>query len=50
MNHAMLVFAGVAAVVVVGYLLVMRVFYVEGKELDKKIDPSKLKAWKDDEN
>jgi low affinity Fe/Cu permease len=40
----------VAAVVVVGgYLLVMRVFFRDSKELDKKIDYSKVKEWKDDE-
>jgi len=41
----------VAAVVVVGgYLLVMRVFFRDSKELDKKIDYSKMKPWKDDED
>lgn len=39
----------VAIVVVLGYLLVMRVFFKESKELDKKIDYSKMKEWKDDE-
>ena len=38
-----------AAVVVGGYLLVMRVFFRDSRELDKKIDYSKMKAWKDDE-
>ena len=40
----------VALLVVVGYLLVMRVFFKESKELDKKIDYSKMKEWKDDED
>lgn len=39
-----------AAVVVGGYLLVMRVFFRESQELDKKIDYSKMKEWKDDED
>ena len=39
----------VAVVVVVGYLLVMRVFFKESKELDKKIDYSKMKEWKDED-
>ena len=39
-----------AVVVVAGYLLVMRVFFRDSKELDKKIDYSKMKEWKDDED
>jgi low affinity Fe/Cu permease len=38
-----------AAVVVAGYLLVMRVFFRDSKELDKKIDYSKMKEWKDED-
>ncbi len=45
----MIVFAIVAAVLVAGYLLVMRVFYKEGQELDKKIDYSKVRKWTDDD-
>ena len=41
--------AVVAIVVVLGYLLVMRVFFKESKELDKKIDYSKMKEWKDED-
>ena len=45
-----LVMVGVVAVVlVVGYLLVMRVFFKDSKELDKKIDYSKMKEWKDED-
>ena len=40
----------VAILVVLGYLLVMRVFFKESKELDKKIDHSKMKEWKDDDD
>jgi flagellar basal body-associated protein FliL len=39
----------VAVVVVLGYALVMRVFFKESKELDKKIDYGKMKEWKDDD-
>ncbi len=39
-----------AVVAVVGYILVMRVFFKESRELDKKIDYSKMKEWKDDED
>jgi hypothetical protein len=35
-------------VAVVGYLLVMRDFYRDSKALDKQIDYSKMKEWKDD--
>ena len=45
----LVMFAVVAAVLVVGYLLVMRVFFKDSKELDKKIDYSKMKEWKDED-
>jgi low affinity Fe/Cu permease len=45
-----LIALGVALAVVVGYVLVMRVFFRESKELDKKIDYSKMKEWKDEED
>ena len=38
-----------AVVAVLGYLLVMRVFFRESRALDREIDPSKMKEWKDDE-
>ena len=39
MDHRIVFIAvGVALLAVVGYLLVMRVFYRESKELDKHID------------
>ena len=49
MNHTVLIFVAIAVLIAVGYILVMRVFFVEGKELDKKIDYSKVKPWKDDD-
>ena len=39
----------VGLLVVGGYLLVMRVFFRDSKELDKKIDYSKMKEWKDED-
>ena len=50
MNHQIVMIAVVVGLLVVGgYLLVMRVFFRESKELDKKIDYSKMKEWKDDD-
>ena len=39
----------IGLVAVVGYILVMRVFYRDSKALDSKIDLSKMKEWKDDD-
>lgn len=51
MNHQIVMIAVVVGLLVVGgYLLVMRVFFHESKELDKKIDYSKMKEWKDDKD
>jgi low affinity Fe/Cu permease len=49
MNQVVFIVVGVAVVLVVGYLLVMRVFFKESKELDKKIDYAKMKEWKDED-
>jgi hypothetical protein len=49
-THPLLILAAVAAVIVVLYLVTMRVFFKNSKALDKKIDYSKMKAWKDDED
>ena len=48
-SHALWIFLAVAAVVVIGYFVVMRVFFKESKELDRKIDYSKMKEWKDED-
>ena len=46
-----MVWIGLAAVaVVVGYLLVMRVFFRQSKEVDKTIDYSKIRPVKDDDD
>jgi len=50
MNQVVLIAVVVGLLAVAGYLLVMRVFFKESKELDKKIDYSKMKEWKDDED
>ena len=39
----------IAAAAALGYLLVMRVFFRESRELDREIDPSKMREWKDDD-
>ena len=49
MSQVVFIVVGVAVVLVVGYLLVMRVFFKESKELDKKIDYGKMKEWKDED-
>ena len=49
MSQVVFIVVGVAVVLVVGYLLVMRVFFKESKALDKKIDYSKMKEWKDED-
>ena len=50
MDHRIVLISVVVAIIaVIGYLLVMRVFFRESKELDKKIDYSKMTEWKDDE-
>jgi low affinity Fe/Cu permease len=51
MDHRIVfISVAVAVVAVIGYLLVMRVFFRESKELDKNIDYAKMKEWKDDED
>jgi hypothetical protein len=50
MDHRIaLIAVGVAIVAVVLYVLVMRIFFKESKELDRKIDYSKMKEWKDED-
>ena len=49
MNQVVMIALVVGLLVVGGYLLVMRVFFRDSKELDKKIDYSKMKEWKDEE-
>ena len=49
MDHRIVLISVVVAVIaVIAYVLVMRVFFRESEELDKKIDYSKMKKWEDD--
>ena len=50
MDRAVVVALAVGVAVVIGYLVVMRVFFRDSKDLDRKIDYSKMKEWKDDED
>ena len=51
MNHQVAIIAlSVGVLVVLGYILVMRVFFRESEELDKHIDLTKMKKWKDEED
>ena len=49
-HHVVMIALTVGLIVVAGYLLVMRVFFRESKALDRNIDYSKMKEWKDDED
>jgi hypothetical protein len=50
MDQQILMFAIIAVALVLGYFVVMRVFYRDSKQLDKQVDLTKMKVWKDDEN
>jgi len=50
MSDTVWMILGVAALLVVVYLLIMRIFFRQSRELHKKIDPTKMKRWKDDDN
>ncbi len=49
MDPVVLIALLVGAAVVLVYVLVMRVFFRDSKALDKKIDYSKMKEWKDED-
>lgn len=50
MDHRIAAIAlAVALVVVLVYALVMRVFFRDSRDLDKKIDYSKMREWKDED-
>lgn len=48
-QHTLMIFVAAAVGLVLLYLLVMRVFFRDSKALDKKIDYSKMKEWKDED-
>ena len=41
---------GVIVAVILLYLVTMRVFFRQSRDADKKIDFSKVREWKDDED
>jgi hypothetical protein len=49
MDNAVVVALLVGLAVVLGYVVVMRVFFRESGSLDKKIDFSKMREWKDED-
>ena len=49
MSSGLFIALAILVVAVVGYFVYMRVIYRQSKELDKKIDPTKMKKWEDDE-
>jgi hypothetical protein len=49
MNNVVFIALGVGLVVVVGYVLVIRVFFKDSQELDKHVDLAKMKKWKDED-
>ena len=49
MDTTLWIALGIAVVVAVGYLLVMRVFFRESKKAVERIDKTKLRKWKDDD-
>jgi len=50
MDHRIVFIAvGVAIFAVIGYIIVMRIFYRDSAKLDKSIDYSKMKEWKDED-
>ena len=48
-DHTILAFAVLAAILVIGYLLVMRVFFRQSRELDSHVDLNRMKVWKDED-
>ena len=48
-DHQVMAFAVLAAILVIGYLLVMRVFFRQSRELDSHVDLTKMRVWKDED-
>ena len=40
----------VAVLAVLGYLLVMRVLFQRSRDLDKQVDLTKIRPWRDEED
>ena len=49
MDNAVVVALLVGLAVVLGYVLVMRVFFRESETLDRKIDLAKMRKWEDED-
>ncbi len=49
MDRAVVVALLVGVAVVVAYLIVMRVFFNDSRSLDRKIDYTKMRKWKDED-
>ncbi len=49
MDRAVVVALLVGLVVVVGYVVIMRFFARESRDLDRKIDYTKMREWKDED-
>ena len=50
MSTTLWIALGVAAVLVLGYVLAMRNLFFKSRDLEKQIDRSKLRKWKDDKD
>ena len=50
MSTTLWILLAVVVFVVLGYFVVMRVFFQRSREADKKVDYSKIRPWKDDED
>ena len=48
-SHTLAIFAAVVVAIVAAYFIVMRVFFRESRELDRHIDYTKMKKWKDED-
>jgi low affinity Fe/Cu permease len=48
-TRTLMIFVAAAVALVLLYLLVMRVFFRDSKALDKRIDYSRMKEWKDED-
>jgi len=48
-SHTLAIFAAVVVAIVAAYFIVMRVFFRESKELDRHVDLTKMKKWKDED-
>jgi len=48
-DHTIFAFAVLAAILVIGYLLVMRVFFRNSRALDQNVDLTKMKVLKDED-